>query len=212
MSSTTDAVEVSKSAEVESLAVVWEVRKSVYISFSLPSSSPDMDSGEDGVVIKESVRSAKTSFTRQASFCWVGCELGLMVLLGLSQGALATLGISCLPSCSSLKPEMPSPSVPPCCLTLPCRGSNRFLCMTLVQPPATLFTVYTGTPGVGWPTPGMLHSPTYPGFCTCLSRQSVSPGLDSPLLMLHPCTSGHTAPCASPAASWPCAWPSCGKM
>ena len=44
MSSTADAVEDSKSAEVESLAVVWEVRES-YISSSLSSSSPEIDSG-----------------------------------------------------------------------------------------------------------------------------------------------------------------------
>ena len=76
MSSTADTVEVSKSAGVESLAVVWEVRESMYISSSLLSSSHDMGSGEDGEAIKEFFRSAEASFTTEASFCWVGLDLG----------------------------------------------------------------------------------------------------------------------------------------
>ena len=44
-----------------------------------------------------------------------------------------------------------STSCPPCCLTLPCRGSNRSQCRTLVLPPATLFTSYTGIPGLVCP-------------------------------------------------------------
>ena len=152
LASTADAVDVSKSAEVELLAVVLEVRESVYVFSPLLSSSPDMDSGEDGIVIEEGFGSAEASATTEASFCWVGLDFGLVVLLGLSLGALATLGITSLPSSSSSEPEMPSPSVPPGSLTLPCRGSKRFLWRILDLPPATLFTVYTGTPGVGWPT------------------------------------------------------------
>ena len=111
-----------------------------------------MNSGEDGVAINEFFRLAEASFTTETSFCWMGLNLGLVVHLDLSQGALATLGISSLPSSSSSEPEMPSSSVPPCCLTLPCRGSNRFLCRTLVLPPGNTFTVYTETLVVGWPT------------------------------------------------------------
>ena len=40
---------------------------------------------------------------------------------------------------------------PPGCLILPCRGSNRFLCRTLVLAPATPSTLYTGIPGLGCP-------------------------------------------------------------
>ena len=53
LASTADAVEVSKSAEVELLAVVWEVRESVYISSPSLSSSPQGDSGENGMAIEE---------------------------------------------------------------------------------------------------------------------------------------------------------------
>ena len=40
---------------------------------------------------------------------------------------------------------------PSCCLILPCKGSNRLQCSTLVLPPAIHFTSYTGIPGVGCP-------------------------------------------------------------
>ena len=88
LASTADAVKVSKSAEVELLAVVWELRES---SSSL-SSSPHMDSGEDGIVIEDAFRSAEAYATTEASFCWMGLDFGLVVLLGLSLEALATLG------------------------------------------------------------------------------------------------------------------------
>ena len=152
ISSTADAVEVRKSAVVEPLTVVWDVKESVYISSSLLSSSPDMGSGKDGAAFKEffcldsslefevpDSRSAEASFTIEASSCWGGLALGLVVLLGLPWGTLATLGISSLPSSSSSELEMPSPFIPPCGLTLPCRGNNRFLCRTLVLPPCNTF-------------------------------------------------------------------------
>ena len=156
-----------------------------------------MNSGEDGVAINEFFRLAEASFTTETSFCWMGLNLGLVVHLDLSQGALATLGISSLPSSSSSEPEMPSSSVPPCCLTLPCRGSNRFLCRTLVLPPGnTFYCIHRDTSGR---LAYHLVLPTLPSildFVPAFPRQSVSPGLDPPLLFLHPWTSGHAAPCA----------------
>ena len=53
LASTANAVEVSKAADVELLAVVWEIRESVYVSSPSLSLSPDMDSGEDGIAIEE---------------------------------------------------------------------------------------------------------------------------------------------------------------
>ena len=52
------------SVEVELLAVVWEVRESVLHKSSSPllSSSPDMNSGEDGIVIEEVFRSAEAGW------------------------------------------------------------------------------------------------------------------------------------------------------
>ena len=122
--------------------------------------------------------------------------LGLVLLLGLPWGALTTLGISSPPSISPSQPEMSSPFIPPCCLTLPCRGSNRFLWKTLVLPPATPCIVYMATPRVGWPTTwySLLFHLSWI-FCL-LSRQSVLPELDPPLLAQHPHTFGDTAPCA----------------
>ena len=83
------------SAEVELLAVVWEVRESVLYISSSPSLSSytDMDSGEDGIVIEEAFRSAVASATAEASSCWVGPDFSLVVLLGVPLGTLATLGI-----------------------------------------------------------------------------------------------------------------------
>ena len=81
------------SAEVELLAVVWEVRESVLYSKSsspLLSSSPEIDSGGEGTVNEEAFGSAG-----------MGLSCGLVVALGLPLGTLATMGITALPSSSS---------------------------------------------------------------------------------------------------------------
>ena len=69
------------SAEVELLAVVWEVRESVLYKSSSPllSSSPDIDSGGDGIIIEEAFGSTE-----------MGLACGLVVTLGLPLGTLAT--------------------------------------------------------------------------------------------------------------------------
>ena len=84
MSSTADAVEVSMSAGVESLAVVWEVRESMYISSSPVSPSPDRASGRWSSY-QGAHQVSRGIFYEEASFCCVGLGLGLVVLLGLSQ-------------------------------------------------------------------------------------------------------------------------------
>ena len=53
LSSNASALEVRGSAVVEPLAVVYDVKESVYTSSSLLYSSPDMFSGEDGLASKE---------------------------------------------------------------------------------------------------------------------------------------------------------------
>ena len=66
------------SAEVEQLAVVWEVRESVLYSTSsspLLSSAPEIDSGGDGSVNEEACGPARVRL-----FC------GLVVTLGLPLG------------------------------------------------------------------------------------------------------------------------------
>ena len=146
--------EVSKSAKVELLAVVWEVRESVYISSPSLSSSPDMDSGKDwnshwgGFWISRGICHHRGLLLLGGTWLWFdGTPRSLL-------GALATLGITSTPSSSSSEPEMPSPSVPPGLPDPTLQGSKRLLWRTLVLPPATLFTVYTGTP------PGTPHSPS----------------------------------------------------
>ena len=81
------------SAEVELLAVVWEVRESVLYNKSsspLLSSSPDIDSGGDGIINEEAFGSTE-----------VGLACGVVVTLCLSLGTLTTLGITAPPSSSS---------------------------------------------------------------------------------------------------------------
>ena len=75
------------SAEVELLAVVWEVWESILYKSSSPllSSSPDIDSGGDGIIIEEAFGSTG-----------MGLACGLVVTLGLPLEALATLGITSL--------------------------------------------------------------------------------------------------------------------
>ena len=127
----------------------------MYTSSLLLSSSPDIWSGEDGLASKEWVfcpdRSAEASLPEASLYCGE-LVLGLVVPLGIPHGALATLSISSPPSSSASEPRIPSSLIPPFCLILPCRGSNVFLWRTLVLPPATPFTAFTGTPGEGWPT------------------------------------------------------------
>ena len=62
------------SGEVELLAVVWEVRESVLNKSSSPllSSSPDIDSGGDGIINEEAF-----------GLTGVGLACGLVVTLGL---------------------------------------------------------------------------------------------------------------------------------
>ena len=106
------------SGEVELLAVVWEVRESVLYrsSSQLLSSSPDMESGGDGIIIGEAFGSTG-----------VGLACGLVVTLGLPLEVLATLGITSPTSSSSSQFVGPSSTYPPSCLTLPCTGNKRFL-------------------------------------------------------------------------------------
>ena len=76
------------SAEVELLALVWEVWESVLHdkSSSPLLSSPDIDSGGDGTITEEAFGSAGVRLT-----------CGLVVTLGLPVGTLATLGITAPP-------------------------------------------------------------------------------------------------------------------
>ena len=100
------------SAEVELLAVMWEVRESVlYDKSSSPLLSyPDIDSGGDRT-INEAFGSAGVRLT-----------CGLVVTLGLHLGTLATLGITAPPSSFSSESVTPSSTVSPVCLILPCQG------------------------------------------------------------------------------------------
>ena len=77
-------------------------------------------------------------------------EAGLFPVL--TWGVLGTPGNPLSSSSSSsLGPRGSSTSCPPCCLSLPCNGSNRLQCSTLFLPPATHFTSYRGIPGLGCP-------------------------------------------------------------
>ena len=71
------------SGKVELLAVVWEVRESVLYKSSSPllSSSPDIDSGGDGIIIEEAFGSTG-----------VGLACGLVVTLGFPFGSPSHLG------------------------------------------------------------------------------------------------------------------------
>ena len=72
------------SAEVELLAVMWEVRESVLYNKSsspLLSSSPDIDSGGDGIINEEAFGSRV-----------VGLACGLVVTLGSPLGDPSHLG------------------------------------------------------------------------------------------------------------------------
>ena len=137
---------------VESEGVVWEVRESIYTPSSPLLSSLSKLSG-NSLKSEEyfDFKSAEPSWL-EASMCWVGFAWGETCLFPVfTWGALGTPGNPLSSSSYSSGPWGYSTSCPPCCLTLPCRGSNRFWCRILVLPPATFCTLYTGIPGLGCP-------------------------------------------------------------
>ena len=106
------------SGVVELLAVVWEVRESVFNKSSSPLllSSPEIDSGGDGLINEEAFGSTE-----------MGLACGLVVTLGLPLKVLSTWGITSPLSSPSSELVIPSSTDPPACLTQPCRDNKRFL-------------------------------------------------------------------------------------
>ena len=135
---------------VESVAVVWEVRESVYSSSSLLSSVRNLS----GISLEEEV-----SFDVSPETSCLEASLGSVGVAGRGEDPFPVSSWGALwhtrqltiffflflrvwgifPPCSSA------------CLSLPCKGSKRLQCSTLVLPPAIHFTLYTGIPGVGCP-------------------------------------------------------------
>ena len=177
LSSTASAWEGGMSTMVESLAVVGEVKGVVYSSSSLLSSSPDMCSDGEGLVILECV-----------SPWWE-------VPLGLPHGVLATLGISSPPSPSS-EPELSSSPTPPSCLSPSLQGQQQ---IPMKDPGSTtcnaLDSIHKNTRGRLVHHLCILYPPTYLVSCVCPSRQIVSPKPGPLPPAQHPCTSVHTTSC-----------------